>query len=253
MAKVELGDKKSFVLQQEMAASDTGDSSRQPLELHHLSHDLRGPLNSILGFSELMLEGIEGPLNMHQEADLAAINQSARNLLWLIDTVVVLSRFATGQLIMESGTVDLNQIIQNIMAFDFGTIKSEQVELAFNLPDTLPPLWGALDRVEQMVMSLVRFSFKMQKTGRVTITANSDDQQTTIQVKLDSFTLSPEQLAGLFELDIHVDVAGRTELGPGGLELPLAHRLAEKHNGRVWAESKEDSGTALYLRLPLYA
>ncbi len=253
MAEVGLGNKKSFVLQQETAASDTGDSSRQPLELHHLSHDLRGPLNSILGFSELMLEGIEGPLNMHQEADLAAINQSARNLLWLIDTVVDLSRLATGQLNIESGTVDLNQIIQNVVDFDFGTIKSEEVEFASNLPNMLPPLWGAPDRVEQMVMSLVRFSFKMQKTGRVTITARNDDQQAIIQVNLDSVTLSPDKLAKLFELDIHVDAVGHTELGPGGLELPLAHHLAKEHNGRVWAESKQDSGTTLYLQLPLYA
>ena len=73
---VETGSDKSFLLQKQ-----AGNSSRQPLEVYHLSHDLRGPLNSILGFAELLVEGIEGPLNDVQIEDISAIHQSAQTLL----------------------------------------------------------------------------------------------------------------------------------------------------------------------------
>lgn len=238
---------KSFGLQQQ-----TTDTSWQPLEVYHLSHDLRGPLNSILGFAELLLEGIEGPLNEHQEADIAAIYQSAQNLLRLISNVVDLSKLEANRLNFEFQTVDLSQIIQNIVTFDFGTNKPEQVELVAKVPDTLPPLWGDHHRIEQMIMSLVRFGFQRKKTGQVTITAKSDGQETTVQVGIEGLTLPAEQVAELFELIVHVDAAGRSHLGQGGLELPLTQRLAEKHNGRVWVESDGDTGTIFYLRLPVH-
>jgi signal transduction histidine kinase len=53
-------------------------------------------------------------------------------------------------------------------------------------------------------------------------------------------------------LGVEVDAAGRSELGPGGLELPLARLLAEMHKGRVWVESNATTGTTFYVQLPAY-
>src|SRR6185503_13419133 len=111
----------SFALQKKVA-----DPSQQPLEVYHLSHDLRGPLNSILGFAELLLEGIEGPLNETQQADMTAIYQSAQNLLYLINTLVDLSKLEANHLIFDFKSVDLNQIIEGMVTSDFGAVKPEQ-------------------------------------------------------------------------------------------------------------------------------
>ena len=102
-----------------------------------------------------------------------------------------------------------------------------------------------------MVASLVRFAFKRKKSGPVVISATGSDQTVTLQVNLSGVELSPAQLADLFDLVVHMDKAGRSELGPGGLELPLVRGLAEKHNGRVGAESNRDQGTILSLQLPV--
>jgi signal transduction histidine kinase len=219
--------------------------------VYHLSHDLRGPLNSVLGFAELMLAGIEGPITEHQEADLIAIRQSACNLLWLIDTVVDISKFEADRVKLEFGKVDFKRIVQEIVGTDFGTIQPEDVELAADLPADLPPLWGVTDRIKQMVLCLVRFGFKVQRKGRLTIGADVKDRMAVIRVMLDQVTLSDEQMADLCELVVHIHDAGRAELGPGGLEMPLVQRLAQTHNGQVWAENEPASGAIIYLSLPL--
>jgi light-regulated signal transduction histidine kinase (bacteriophytochrome) len=248
--------KKHFILEQETIPAeqmppDTATLVRQPLEVYHLSHDLRGPLNSVLGFSELMLAGIEGPLTEHQEADLIAIRQSARNLLWLIDTVVDLSKLEADRLKLEFGQVDFKRVVQEVLEVDFGTIKPDDVELAADLPADLPPLWGVTDRVKQVVLSLVRFGFKMQRKGRLIIGADVKDRMAIVKMRLDHVTLSAEQVADLCELVVHIHDAGRAELGPGGLEMPLVQRLVQSQNGQVWVESKPDSGTTIYVSLPL--
>jgi signal transduction histidine kinase len=226
-------------------------STRQPVELYHLSHDLRGPLNSILGFSELLLEGVEGPLTEYQEVDITAIHQSAQNLLRLINTVVDLSKLEADRLKFDLTEVDINDLIQKVAAFDFGGNKPDSVDLVAQAPAGLPLIWGDRERVEQMVLSLVRFAFKKKKSGQVFITAASVDQTVIIRVSFSEVELAPAELADLFELVVHVDQAGRSELGPGGLELPLVWGLAEKHNGRIWVESNRDQGTTLSLQLPI--
>lgn len=247
MPQSEAGSGNAFVISQKGT-----NSSRRPLEVYHLSHDLRGPLNSVLGFAELLLEGVEGPLNEHQEADVTAIYQSAQNLLRLINTLVDLSKLEADRLRFDFGMVELNQTIQNILNFDFGSNKPGQVELVADLPEEGPQLRGDRDRIEQMIMSFVLFGFKRQRTGQIRLEIAHNEREGVIKVHLNSLTLSPEQLDELFELVVHVDPAGRSELGAGGLALPLTHALAQKHNGRVWVESDPDTGTTFCLSLPVY-
>ena len=160
MASSDSAPKKQFVLSPQMS-----DPSRQPLEVYHLSHDLRGPLNSILGFSELLLEGIEGPLTEYQEADITAVYQSAQNLLSLINNLVDVSKLEAGRLKLDFGAVDVEGVVQNILSFDFGPNKPEQVELISTITEALPPVRGDRDRVEQMIMSLGQVCFQENAGG----------------------------------------------------------------------------------------
>ena len=235
---------RSFVLQKQIT-----DPSRPPLEVYHLSHDLRGPLNSILGFAELLLEGIEGPLNETQEADIAAIYQSAQNLLYLINTVVDLSKLEAGRLKMMFESVDLGQLMQNVMESDL-VARANQVEIVAKVAETVPAVWGDSERIAQMILSFIRFGLKSNKPGRIVITADSDDETVTIKVEIEGVVVPAEELPQLFELIVKVDPAGRSELGQGGLSLPLTRRLAEEHHGRVWVESRA-GGATFYLILPV--
>jgi signal transduction histidine kinase len=238
---------KKIVLQQ-----DATTSPEQLFEVYHLSHDLRGPLNSILGFTELLQEEVEGPLNEIQKEDISAINQSAKNLLQLINDMVDLSKLAAGRLDFNLGELYFNQIVNTILASDLGGNKPKEIELVVNLPESLPLLWGDSNRIEQMILSLLDFAFKLKKTGEITITADGGTTNVTIQIHLAGVFVSAQDLEDYFKLMVKVDAAGRSHIGPGGLGLPLVRFIAEKQQGRVWAECKEGRGTTFYLSLPVY-
>lgn len=227
--------------------AEDGNSSRQPLKVHHLSHDLRGPLNSILGFTELLLEGIEGPINDIQSEDLTAIRQSAKNLLRLINNMVDLSRLADDRLILNSEAVDLNAAINKVIS----DIQSGP-EIITNLPATLPPVRGDSERVEQMVASLINYACKINPQGKITVGVKHDDTQALAQVVVNNVWLPSKQIEELFELAVHIDAAGRSELGAGGLDLPLTLHLAQKHQGQAWVENQDQIGAIFFLKLPIH-
>lgn len=220
---------------------------QQSVELYHLSHDLRGPLNSMLGFAELLLEGIEGPLNDIQIEDITAIQQSARNLLHLINTIVDLSKLDAGKITLNPVPVDLAQMVQIIIN---RKLEIKELEFVTNFPDTLPPVLGDQTRVRQMLLYLLNFAAKAQKNGVVNISSAHNANSVTLQISIGGATFLPEQVDSLFELKVQTDTAGRSELGKGGVELPLVQGLAQQHGGQVWAESNLRAGAVFYLKLP---
>lgn len=224
-----------------------------PLEVYHLSHDLRGPLNAVLGFCELLLEEIEGPINDIQRADLTAIYQSAQNLLTLISNMVDLSKLEADRILFDFGPVGLARLVEEIVSVDEGVVQPEQsLELVVLISPTLPSIRGDRDRVKQMIRNLLRFVTKLKPEGQIKLTARAESDVVTLRVELDdNGNLSPAELAELFDLRVKVDSSGRSELGRGGLGLPLARFLAEKHQGRAWAESQNDNKLALCLSLPI--
>lgn len=247
MAEAKLNDEQSFIVQKQEVAS-----LRQSLKIHHLSHDLRGPLNSILGFAELLKEGIEGPINEIQAEDLAAIHQSARNLLHVIDAIVDLSKLENDHLILTFEPVQLAPIFENVMAASNERSGSDQIALIASIPESLPPLWGDRHRVEQMLLNLVMFAISLKQTRQINISAHYDEKDMTIEIMASNVLIPPEQLGELFELIVEVRADGRSKLGIGGLDLPLTYQLAKKQAGQVWVENQEEIGTTFYLRLPLY-
>jgi len=223
--------------------------SEPPFEVYHLSHDLRGPLNSILGFTELLLEEIEGPLTDVQKEDISAINQSAHNLLRLINNMVDVSKLDADRLVLNEDEVDLKLIVGDVLASDFWISQAARVNVAVNLDDNLPMVWGDGPRIAQMFEELLVWS-KLKGTQAIKISADSDPSEVTVQIHLAGVVISKQDMNDIFKLITRKDAAGRYHLGPGGLEIPLVRRLAEKQQGRVWAEAI-GSGTSFYVTFPI--
>ena len=244
MLEVKFEDELSTAIEQSLA-----DPSLQPLKLHHLAHDLRGPLNSILGFAELLLEGVEGPINDVQAEDLAAIRQSAQNLFQLINNIVDLSKLNNDRLILAFEPVNINQLINKIVAGEFG---SQQDKFVVALPETPPVIWGDFERIAQILHDLVTFIRSHKPHEQTTMSVTCNNAHTIIQIKTTGAWLTPKQIDLLFVPIVQTDETGRSELGTGGIKLPLIQQLAKKHNGIVWLESDKTYGTDFYLKLPLH-
>ena len=239
-----------FTIQNQAPQNQATDSSRQPLEVRHLSHDLRGPLNSILGFSELLLEGVEGPLNETQSEDITAIRHSAQNLLQLINTIVDLSKLATDGLNIECVNVSLQEVLQKTQQ----VIKREtSVALEIDLAQPMPLISGDGDRIGQIILAVARFFINSKKVNTISTRLEHNATDATFHLIAPQFFIPDSEREELFELTVRVDSGGHSKLSPGGLELPLAWQLAAKQNGYLSVESNEESGTTFFLNLPLSA
>jgi signal transduction histidine kinase len=221
----------------------------QKLELHHLSHNLRDMLNSMLGFSELLLEGLDGPLTDNQRADITAIYTSTQNLQHIINSLMNLSKLEAGRLQVESEPVSLPDVINHLQT----TVLPQKFPpnaLTVTLPANLPPIASDRRRVEQMLTHLLDFA--IEKSGGATMQLVNETQSVTIQISTGAFALSDEHLAELFSLIVYTDAVGRSRLGPGGLNLPLTYRLAEALHGSLRAERTPKNGLTFFLKLPSF-
>jgi len=222
----------------------------QPLQTYHLSHDLRGPLNSMLGFTELLLEGIEGPLTDIQHEDITAIRQSAQTLLRLINTVVDLGKIEAGVLKLNVNPMSLKHAIEAKLRQITG-FGSGEVAFSINLPDNLPSVLADHDHVDQIIGSLLEYLLTKKATNLIIISAQLVANQVEVTIAAPNITLTLEQLEQLFQLTVETDAVGHSKLTEGGLFLPLAHQLARQHRGRLSAGSGQN-GLWFQLLLPVY-
>ena len=222
------------------------DIPREPFALHHLSHDLRGPLNAIIGFSEILLDGIEGPLNEAQLEDINSIHESAHVLLRLISDAVDLSKLDEDQLNLNFEPIGIAPIIDQLLETKFEadiplTAQIDQPDLA------IPSENGRLD---QMLFNIVEFAMKADQVERVTLTTIADETYLTLQVVAVGGQIPEHELEHLFDLTVKAGTRGQNKLGRGGIELPLTQKLTKLHQGEFWLEQQAE-GLTLYLKLPL--
>lgn len=228
------------------------DHSYQPLHPHHMAHDLRGPLNSILGFTELLLEGIEGPLNEVQLEDLRAMWQSGHNLLNLINAYVDLSRLNAGLLSIETSPVNCSDALIIAVKELSAAEAAARVTFQTAVPEHLPAVGADFNRLVQMITLPAQFLVGMLGRGTIEISAAPADDHVNIAISAAAVTLDPVQIAELFEQTVRVDAAGRARLSAGGIYLPLAYQLALRQNGNLSVTSSPESGTDFTLSLPVY-
>ena len=106
--------------------------------LANMSHELRTPLNSIIGFSRVILKGIDGPITDLQQQDLLAIHNSGQHLLGLINDILDLSRIEAGKMELTFDEVNLPDLITSVMSTASGLVKDKPITLHRNLPADLP-------------------------------------------------------------------------------------------------------------------
>ncbi|GAB4457409.1 MAG: hypothetical protein Kow0031_38320 [Anaerolineae bacterium] len=235
-----------------MSEQPSAEYSYQPLQPHHLAHDLRGPLNSMLGFTELLLDGIEGPLNDIQTEDLTAMWHSAQNLLNLINAYVDLSRLNAGQLNLESSPVHPGDALRMVVKELSATEAAANVTFEVVIPENLPSVAGDFNRVVQTIKLPAQFLVEALGHGTISVGVDTAGNGVEFTLLAAAVSLPPAEFTELFEQTVRVDAAGRARLSAGGIYLPLAYQLALALNGRLSVSSSPETGTAFSLSLPLF-
>ncbi len=179
--------------------------------LANMSHELRTPLNSIIGFSRVILKGIDGPVTDQQSQDLSAIYNSGQHLLGLINDVLDLSRIEAGKMDLAfEENVNLAEIIRGVMSTTVGLVKDKPIELKQRVEPDLPLVTIDPMKIRQVLINLLSNAAKFTDEGKITIEAFSGkslagETQVTVRVSDTGPGIAPEDQIKLFQPFSQVD------------------------------------------------
>ncbi|GAB4501410.1 MAG: hypothetical protein Fur0035_09520 [Anaerolineales bacterium] len=225
--------------------------------LANMSHELRTPLNSIIGFSRVILKGIDGPINDQQNQDLLAIYNSGQHLLMLINDILDLSKIEAGKMELALEEVNIADSISSVMTTAMGLVKDKQIRLVKEIEPNLPTIRADAMRIRQVLLNLVSNASKFTEQGSITVSAQSHVSSDGVHEVMVSVTdtgpgISPEDQKKLFLAFSQVDSSATRKSGGTGLGLSICARLVELHRGRIGVHSAEGEGSTFYFTVPIF-
>ncbi|OUL21430.1 ATP-binding protein [Nostoc sp. 106C] len=215
-----------------------------------VSHELRSPLNPILGWAKLLKKR-----SLNETATLRAVETIERNAelqAQLIDDLLDISRILRGKLAMSLETVNLTAIIEAALDTVRLAAEAKSIQIKLNLEPRVGSVKGDSSRLQQIVWNLLSNAIKFTPSGgQIEVNLKQIESQIEIQVKDTGKGISPEFLPYVFEYFRQADSSITRRSGGLGLGLAIVRQLVELHGGRVWAESPgEEKGATFTVSLP---
>ncbi|MCZ7551661.1 MAG: GAF domain-containing protein [Anaerolineales bacterium] len=225
--------------------------------LANMSHELRTPLNSIIGFSRVILKGIDGPINEQQAQDLAAIYNSGQHLLGLINDVLDLSRIEAGKMDLAfEPNIKLAETIHSVMSTTAGLVKDKPIQLIEDIDPDLPLVTADLMKIRQVLINLLSNAAKFTDQGSITVQARphqgpDGEPQVIVRVIDTGPGIAAQDQAKLFQPFSQVDGSLTRRTGGSGLGLSICSHLIQMHNGQIGLESEVGQGCTFYFTIPV--
>lgn len=225
--------------------------------LANMSHELRTPLNSVIGFSRVILKGIDGPINDVQQQDITAIYNSGMHLLNMINEILDLSKIDAGKMELQIEELSISDIINGAITNTSGLVKDKPIELIQKVPADLPMVKADEIRISQVVINLISNAIKFTEKGSITVeaavsTTAENKSEMLITVTDTGMGIAPEDQAKLFQRFSQVDDSPTRKTGGTGLGLSICRSLIELHGGRIGLQSSEVGvGSKFFFTLPM--
>jgi PAS domain S-box-containing protein len=215
-----------------------------------VSHELRSPLTSIMGFAQtLQGHGQETPVEVQDEY-LGIIQQESNRLLVMINDLLDVSRMEAGRaLSLHYAEVDLRSLVEHVVRFQQVTTDRHQFKV--ELPDNGLSVEADRDKVEQILTNLVSNAIKYSpKGGEVVIGGSEEGDYVVLHVADQGLGMREEEVAQLFQPYQRVDRDAIKGIRGTGLGLHLVRGLVEAHGGKIWVESAPGKGSTFRFSLP---
>ena len=219
--------------------------------LDTMSHELRTPLNSIIGFSKVILMGVDGEINDAQRTDITSIRDNGMHLLWLVNDFLDMGQFEAGEVNLDIGPMNLRQEILYVISHFQEEANKKAVHMEMEIPLELPPIPADSTRIRQVLTNLVANALKFTEKGAVTISACISRQWVVVNVQDSGIGIAAEDMGKLFQTFSQVDGSTTRQYGGMGLGLSISRYLIELHGGHIWADSQPGLGSTFSFTIPL--
>jgi signal transduction histidine kinase len=222
---------------------------QQSDQIADVVHELRTPLTSIVGYSKLLLQS-----DFERETRdqfIAVINREATRLGAMVNDFLDLARLESGRARLTIGAVDMRQVIDDTVAVIRPQAKERGLDLALDVPPTLPPIRGDEKRMNQVLLNLTSNAVKYNREGgRVRISAGTEGAALCIAVSDTGRGVRPEDMEKLFDKFRRIEEGEGSAKGTG-LGLPITKQLIELHGGEIEVTSEWGKGSTFLFTLPI--
>ena len=213
-----------------------------------VSHDIRTPLNAIIGFSEMLQMGIKDPAEEAKALDSIVV--SGHTLLALVNDVLDLSKLEAGKMELHPEPTDIAKLVKDVTnSFELATMRTS-VQHRMEVEE-MPFLKLDPQRIRQILFNLIGNAVKFTKKGFITVRATYQDETFTMSVTDTGCGIAEEDKDRL--MSPFVQLRGRNSNGGTGLGLAICKQLATQMNGTLEVESVLGEGSTFTLRVPKVA
>jgi len=218
-----------------------------------MSHELRTPLSAIIGYEELLADGITGPVNEAQKHQLSRMKASAQHLLHLIDQILAYSRIDAGREMVQADDVEANALAHEAAALVEPLAREKGLPLEVVTTGYTLPMGTDGGKVRQILVNLLSNAVKFTSTGRVRLAVHHDGATVRYVVSDTGIGIAAEHRDRIFEAFWQVEQPSTRRVGGTGLGLSVTRRLARLLGGDVMMTSTPGEGSTFTVTLPLEA
>lgn len=220
--------------------------------LANMSHEFRTPLNAILGYTSMLLQGVSGEMTPQQKRNLGRIDSNGRHLLQVINEILDITRIEAGRMPLNLSDFQLAELLQEVVAELDPIVARTKLTVNTSLAPEFPELHGDRQKVKQIVLNLLSNALKFTHEGSVQLSAGYELATSTVTISVNDtgIGIAPEHLEKIFEDFQQVDSSPTRAYGGTGLGLSICRRLASMMGGRVTVQSVMGQGSTFTLHLP---
>jgi signal transduction histidine kinase len=219
------------------------------------SHELKTPINVIIGYLQLLEEGVYGPLTPQQQQIHKTLGLQANGLLRLVKQLLDVSRFEAGGGRLELREIRLDALLKELESAFHVLAVQRDVDFCVEQRGALPEevQWD-LDRINEVLGNLLSNAFKFTPHGgSVKLTVEPHDDGVRMQVRDTGAGIPPGQLPRIFDKFYQADNQGAARTAGSGLGLAIAKQIVDAHGGAISCESRPAMGTTFTITLPVHA
>ena len=216
-----------------------------------LSHELRTPINAIIGFGSILDDEVKGPLTEPQHEYLQKMLKGAENLMVLVVDLLDITRIQAGKFSVTPETSSFTEIALKVIEKLKPLAEGKQLALSEQIPD-LPPVMADVKRIGQALSNLIDNSIKFTpEGGKIWVRAFVQGESLRCEVKDTGIGIAAKDIPKLFKRFSPLDTTVSRATHGTGLGLSIAKAIVDAHGGQIGVESEPGKGSTFWFTLPL--
>lgn len=219
--------------------------------LANTSHELKTPLNQMIGLAESLIDGITGTLPEETILNLAMIVSSGLRLTNLVNDILDFSKLKHQDIELKIKPIDIRTLSDVVLSLSKPIARQKGITLLNNISPEVPFANGDEDRIQQVLHNLLSNAIKFTEEGEVSVSTKIEGEFIAVSVIDSGIGISSEQQKNIFKSFEQADGSIEREYGGTGLGLAISKKLINLHGGQIGVESEKNRGCRFWFTLPL--